>query len=101
MYEHKREYHVKNRTGKAVNVNRLMNENFYYYAVVVALLKDSLGSKDHIVSFSEGWLFDSNLTYALPLTINNLNWCCGNHINGATFEGFHESFVIKEKLGRK
>lgn len=78
----------------------MMNDHLYY-KVVVALLNDSLGSKDHIVSFCQGWLFDSNLNYALPISNLNLDWCCGNHVNDAIFTGFHELFSIEKRVQKK
>ena len=95
-YYKKREYEVKNHTGKTITPSNLKN-NSIYYDVVVGLLKDTRGSKDHIISFCKGWIFDSNLHYGIPINNDNLNWCCGIHINGAKFDGFHELLSVKKK----
>ena len=90
------EYKLKKHSGKSIKVGNLMKDNIYDH-VVVALLKDSRLAKDHIVTFCRGWIFDSNLTFAIPISNINLDWCCGNSDNDAMFIGFYELFSIYEK----
>ena len=52
---------------------------------------DSYGDISHCVTMTDdGWIFDSNKAYALPLTKSGLNDCC---LSDATFrrviKGFH------------
>ena len=41
-------------------------------------LKDFLGGIHHCVAVVGKWIFDSNFTFALPLTKENLEYCCIN-----------------------
>ena len=95
LYRKKREYRVEYCSGNSISLSNMMKDQIYY-KVVVGLLKDSLGSKDHIISFCQGWIFDSNLPYAIAISDVNLDWCCGNHVNEAMFDGFHELFIVEK-----
>ena len=96
-YDKRREYIITHHAGRSITISSLNNDQIYF-DVVAGLLNDTLSSKDHIVSFSQGWIFDSNLPYAIPITEDNLNWCCGKHQNGAEFLGFHELLSIQKKI---
>ena len=71
-----------------------LNKPSFYKVIVVCLLRGSDESRDHIVSISHGWIFDSNLDFAIPLKKESLDWCCGYKQNASTFEGFWEMFYV-------
>jgi len=48
----------------------------YHKDVILCLLVDSDGGKSHAVSLWDGWIFDSNIGYAIPFLQESLDWCC-------------------------
>jgi hypothetical protein len=73
-----------------------LNKTTHYKLIVISLLRGSDDSRDHIVSISHGWIFDSNLDFALPLNKESLDWCCGFMQNGTTFDGFWEMASVSQ-----
>jgi len=67
------------------------------YVVTVMQIVDSGGDISHCVSMtSDGWLFDSNKSQALPLTQSGLDACClGDATFASVFKGFHLVHVDK------
>jgi len=49
------------------------------------------GSMDHVISAVDGFLFDPNQCYSIPVTKENLDKCCGN----AKFIGIKEGIWLK------
>lgn len=47
--------------------------------VKLILLKCKDGSQNHAVGACDGWIFDSNLPYALPHTIDTFDWLCSRN----------------------
>jgi len=45
---------------------------------MVWVLRGTDGSTSHCVAVVQHWIFDSNLSKALPLTRASLDWCCGS-----------------------
>ena len=63
----------------------------YHDDVTLCLLIDSKGGRSHAVSLWNGWIFDSNLTYAIPFGKLSLDWCCADESkkgNECCFNGF-------------
>ena len=58
-------------------------------------------SRDHIIAFSQGWIFDSNLEYAIDFSDDNLNWCVGKGKEHEVFGGFHEVVQFRKRIPRK
>ena len=50
----------------------------YHEDVILCLLGDSRGGRGHAVSLWNGWIFDSNISYAIPFCDESLNWCCSD-----------------------
>ena len=73
-----------------------LNKGTFWKSIVICLLRGSDHSRDHIVSISHGWIFDSNLDFALPLNKESLDWCCGFRQNGTTFEGCWEMCFVSQ-----
>ena len=73
-----------------------LNKGKLWKSIVIFLLRGSDHSRDHIVSISHGWIFDSNLDFALPLNKESLDWCCGFRQNGTTFEGCWEMCIVSQ-----
>ena len=68
-----------------------------YYDIVICLIQDTKKSKDHIIGISNGWIFDSRLSFTLPLEKNNLDKVCGSLSSGDQFISFHEQIRIQLK----
>jgi hypothetical protein len=43
--------------------------------VYIAQLKNQTGDCTHTIAIYNGWIFDSNLSYAIKLNKENLDWC--------------------------
>ena len=71
-----------------------LEENKIFQTICICLLKGSNGSRYHIVSISNTWIFDSNLDFVLPLNKESMDWCCGVKQNGSTFDGFWEMACV-------
>ena len=67
-----------------------LKKTTYFKSIVICLLRGSGGSRDHIVSISHAWIFDSNLDFSLPLNKESLEWCCGFEQNSTTYNGCWE-----------
>ena len=52
----------------------------------------------HAVCLCDGWIFDSNMDYALPLTQDNLNKCCRLGVEDQSIQFSHASFVRRVEL---
>ncbi len=63
-------------------------------------MKSSDNSASHAVAIVENYIFDSNLTHAIYLNRENLNWCCSDSNCEETFVGVHLAYIF-EKLKLK
>jgi len=68
-----------------------------YKSIILGIVKSNLLSRDHIIAICNGWIFDANLPYAIPLTLDNLNWCAGHGNKEVLFDGFFEQVEIGYK----
>jgi hypothetical protein len=84
-----------------VQLNELKNKNEYFYSVILCFLRSTKMSRDHIIAFSQGWIFDSNLDYAIDFSDDNLNWCVGKGKEHEVFGGFHEVVQFRKRIPRK
>ena len=52
-----------------------------------------------MIAICNGLIFDGNLSYAIPLNLESLNWCAGHGNKDVAFNGFFEQVQIgyKEK----
>ena len=55
----------------------------------------------HAVCLCDGWIFDSNMDYALPLTQKNLNKCCRLGVEDQSIQFSHASFVRQVEMPLK
>ena len=56
-------------------------------------LKNKTACLNHVVSVADGWIFDSNLPYAIELNDVNLTWCTGSdHFD--CFNGFWKIYQL-------
>ena len=63
----------------------------------LCVLKGSDGSTNHAVTVVEDFIFDSNNTYAMPLTAESLDWCCsGDEGEEVQFVGVHFAYRFKK-----
>ena len=83
-----RRYHPK-KHGIMVNNQPPVNTD-----VILCLLVDSSGGRSHAITLWNGWIFDSNLAYAIPLEIKSLDWCCADNGSRATFHFCHFAKTI-------
>ena len=101
---HSKFYRVKNLHNTPWKDIR--DKSSLYYSVVLCLPKSTTFSRDHIFAISQGWIFDSNLDYAILLNETNLSWCAGHGKDDIRFSGFHEIYQISynkppHKKGKK
>ena len=68
-----------------------------YKSIILGIVKSNLLSRDHIIAICNGWIFDANLPYAIPLTLENLNWCAGHGKKDVLYNGFFEQVEIGYK----
>ena len=71
-----------------------MNCQKCYNSIILGIVKSNYLSRDHIIAICRGWIFDANLTYAIPLTLDSLNWCAGHGKKEVLFDGFFEQVQI-------
>ena len=57
---------------------------------MICLIKGTNGKRDNIIAIVQGWIFDSNLSFLIPLDQKHLDWCCGATKNESNFVGFCE-----------
>ena len=72
-------------------------QNPYYNNIVLCIPKSSSFAKDHIVGITKGWIFDGNLSYALPLTEENLTWSTTHGKGQEVFSQFVEQVQVLQK----
>ena len=84
-----------------VQLNELKNKSEYFYSVILCFLRSTKMSRDHIIAISQGWIFDSNLKYAIDFSDDNLNWCVGQGKEHEVFGGFHEVVQFRKRIPRK
>ena len=72
-------------------------------SIILGILRTSLRSRDHMIAICNGLIFDGNLSYAIPLNLESLNWCAGHGKQEVLFDGFFEQVQIgyKEKNRKK
>jgi len=63
---------------------------------MVWVLRGTDGSASHCVAVVKHWIFDSNLSKALPLTRASLDWCCGSvkDDNRAKYESVESGYMF-------
>ena len=69
----------------------------YYSNIILCIPKSSAFSKDHMIGITQGWIFGSNLEYAVPLTEENITWTASHGKEGIVFSGFWEQVIVKKK----
>ena len=62
-------------------------------SIILGILRTSLQSYDHMMTIYNGLIFGGNLSYAITLNLEKLNWCAGY--------GKQEVFFNKFKLDTK
>ena len=72
-------------------------ENPFYSNIMLCIPKSTSMLKDHIIGITNGWIFDGNLVYAIPLNESNLTWCTSHGKTGEVFTGFCEQLEIRLK----
>ena len=82
---------------KQTSWKTLQSKSGLFYSVILCLPKSTILSRDHIFAVSQGWIFDGNLSYAVGLTMENLNWSTGHGKEDINFSGFHEMYQIELK----
>ena len=55
----------------------------------------------HDVCVCDGWIFDSNMDYAMPVTQENLDKCCRLGMEDESINFSHASFVRRFEVIRK
>ena len=65
------------------------------------LIKGTNGTQDNINAIVQGWIFDSNLGFAIPCYQKHLDWCCGATKNQTNFVGFCEMVQVYKWLRKK
>ena len=75
-----------------------------YVAVkpVLVTLIGADGKSDHVVAVSNGWVFDGNFPFALPLCQKSLDMCCSSEETQEVFEKCgNKTYMIYERSGSK
>ena len=85
-----------------VRVKRMLSwkqllQSEYYNNIILCIPKSTELSKDHIIGVTQGWIFDGNLEYAVPLTEENITWTASHGKDGIVFSGFWEQVIVKKK----
>ena len=78
--------HIRDEGGKPCKLSyKVLKKKYGYYNLIDILphpkliqLKYFLGGMHHCVIVLGKWIFDSNVYFVLPLTIENLKYCCIN-----------------------
>ena len=90
------------RRMKRINSWKQMLESAnYYYTIMLCIPKTTNFSRDHIIGITQGWIFDGNLPYAIPLNEDNLSWCSSHGQSGEVFTGFCEQIQVCVKEEKK
>jgi hypothetical protein len=58
----------------------------------LCVLKSSDNSASHAITIVENYIFDSNVSHALELNKQNLDWCCSDLTCRETFCGVHSAY---------
>ena len=94
-------YYVQ-RITKIMSWKDIYNSNECFHSIMICIIKDSSFSRDHMISIANGWIFDSNLPYALPLNEDSLNWCASHGKEGYCFDKFVEHVQVgRKKQGKE
>ena len=72
----------------------LRYDSKYYQSIMICLIKGTNVFHDNLISIVRGWIFDSNLSFAIPLDKKHLEWCSGATNNESTFGGFCEMVQV-------
>ena len=72
----------------------IYNSNECYHSIILCIINSSSFSRDHMIAIANGWIFDSNLPYALPLNEDSLNWCASHGKEGFYFDRFVEHVQV-------
>ena len=86
-------YYVE-RISKIMSWKDIYNSNDCFHSIMICIIKDSSFSRDHMIAIANGWIFDSNLHYALPLNEDSLNWCASHGKEGYCFDKFVEHVQV-------
>ena len=76
-------------------------ESPYYYKIMLCIPKSTSLNRDHIIGITQGWIFDGNLSYAIPLNEDNLSWSASHGESGEVFAGFCEQIQVGLREERK
>ena len=91
-----KDYYVERKT-RIMTWKEIYKSNECYQSIQLCIVKSTSFSRDHIIAIAAGWIFDSNLTYAISLNEKNLHWCAG-HGRG---EVFFERFLEQVEIGKR
>ena len=61
---------------------------------MICLIKGTNGTHDNVIAIVNGWIFDSNLLFGIPLDKKHLEWCSGATKNESKFGGFCEMVQV-------
>ena len=79
-----KEYYVE-RVTNLMKWKDIKKSSECYESIMLCIIQSSSFSRDHIIAITRGWIFDSNLTYALTLNATNLDWCASHGKDGFFF----------------
>ena len=68
---------------------------------MLCIPKSTSLNRDHIIGITQGWIFDGNLSYAIPLNEDNLSWSASHGESGEVFAGFCEQIQVGLREERK
>ena len=85
------------RKRQVMSWREIYKSNECYKSIQLCIVHSTAFSRDHIIAIAAGWIFDSNLTFAIPLNEKNLHWCASHGKKGVFFERFVEQVEIGMK----
>ena len=68
--------------------------------ISLLVLLSSDGATSHAITITNGWIFDSNETVALPLTQVALDYCTWDETSRTTCIGFHSGWVFTDHCNK-
>ena len=93
----------KSRQKPQVFVPRVSGSMYGYTApypkeIYLCTIVGSDNARNHVVALWDGWIFDANLSYALPYCKDSLDWCSGGGEYQCSFKQFGKSVVFYDKV---
>ena len=67
------------------------------YAVCVIGLRSADGKGDHAVALAGGMIFDANMTRAMPMTQENLDYCCSTDLSQSKFVADTRGWLFRHR----